>query len=67
MIAAPIARRGLFSSLFFVAAGRNPLVFLKKMGLEAKYMSETFNEQIAPEIAQAITREAVARGLSVND
>jgi hypothetical protein len=67
MIAAPIARRGLFSSFFFVAEARNPVVFLKKMGLEAKYMSATFNEQIAPEIVQAITREAAARGLSVND
>src|SRR5262245_5418296 len=67
MVAAPIARCGLFSSLFFVAAVRNPVVFLKKMGLEARYMSATFNEQIAPEIVQAITREAAARGLSVND
>jgi hypothetical protein len=30
-------------------------------------MSATFNEQIAPEIVQAITREAAARGLLVND
>ena len=67
MTAAPIARRGLFSTLFFVAAVRNPVVFLKKMELEVKYMNATFNEQIAPEIVQAITREAAARGLSVND
>jgi hypothetical protein len=67
MIAVPIARRGLFSSLFFVAAVRNPEVFLKKMGLEVMYMSATFNKQIAPEIVQATTREAAARGLSVND
>jgi len=30
-------------------------------------MSAAFNEQIAPEIVQAIMREAAARGLSVND
>ena len=30
-------------------------------------MNVTPNEQIAPEIIQAITREAAARGLSVND
>jgi hypothetical protein len=53
MIAAPIARRGLISSLFFVAAVRNPVVFLKKMGLEAKYMGATFNEQIAPEAVRS--------------
>jgi hypothetical protein len=54
MIAAPIARRGIFSSLLFVAAVRNPVVFLKKMELEGKYMNATFNEQIAPEVVQAI-------------
>jgi hypothetical protein len=48
MIAAPIAGRGLFSSLFFVAAVRNPVVFIKKMELEVKYVSATFKEQIAP-------------------
>src|SRR5262245_24220493 len=67
MIAAPIACCGLFSSLLFVAAVRNPVVFLKKMELEGKYMNATFNEQIAPETVQAITWEAAARGLSVND
>ena len=67
VIAAPIARRGLFSSLFFVAVVRNPVVFLRKLELEVKYMNVTLNEQIAPEIVQAITREAAARGLSVND
>src|SRR5262245_23744410 len=30
-------------------------------------MNATFNEQIAPEIVQAVTREAAAQGLSVND
>jgi len=46
MIAAPVARRGLFSSLFFVAAVRNPVLFLKKMELEVKYVNATFNEQM---------------------
>lgn len=30
-------------------------------------MNETLNEQIAPEIVQAIIAQAAARGLSVND
>jgi hypothetical protein len=42
MIAAPIARRGLFSSPFFVAAVRDPVVFLKKMELEMKYYERDF-------------------------
>jgi hypothetical protein len=67
MIAAPITRRGFFSSLYFVAAVRNPVVFLKKMELEGKEMNATFNEQIAPEIVQAIIAKATARGLSIND
>jgi hypothetical protein len=32
-----------------------------------KHMNATLNEQIAPEIVQAIIAEAAARGLSVND
>jgi hypothetical protein len=37
------------------------------MELEVEYMNATFNEQIAPEIVQAIIAQATARGLSVND
>jgi hypothetical protein len=37
------------------------------MELEVKYMNVTPNEQIAPEIVQAIIAQATARGLSVND
>jgi hypothetical protein len=47
------------SPALFIAQDVRADVFLKNM--------EPMKEQIAPDIVQAITREATARGLSIND
>jgi len=44
-----------------------PMYVISEMRPEVNSMNTTSSEQIAPEIVQAITAKAMARGMSVND